>query len=337
MASQALEFLKGNWVNVENPSETYEVTGRTVHRSSTKQGDRSFPDILVWEEKWQKLYWGPKGRYYLESPIPQGDKISWLAWGSGKGFQWERRRDGTWDKQSKDQFSIWGGGGGRSAGDEKKSPQPHSFAPPPAPKVVKDQDKDHKATDYWEKDHRDGEQNHKDKDYWERDRRDKDKKHKDKDYWERDRRDTEATHKDKDYWERDHRDKAPPKVITRAERLARYPDPPKIVPADPIKAPPAASSSSSWVAHTEPEQPKDSSSPAVESSNGHSKAEDSPGWASSASTPPRNYLGLEPGNQDHERLIARSLLADGFRPKPDQEDADAPPAKRAKESSSSEL
>eukprot|EP00930_Biecheleria_cincta_P043420 TRINITY_DN29819_c0_g2_i1.p1 TRINITY_DN29819_c0_g2~~TRINITY_DN29819_c0_g2_i1.p1 ORF type:complete len:289 (-),score=69.37 TRINITY_DN29819_c0_g2_i1:13-879(-) len=284
MASQALDFLQGDWVNVENRSETYEVTGRTVRRSSPKQGDRSFPDILVWEEKWQKLYWGPKGRYYLESPIPQGDKISWLAWGTGKGFQWERRKDGgTHDKQSKDQYGAWSGG--RSTGDDWK--------------VAKE--KEHKAKDYWERDQRDGEQSHS-KDYWERGSWDEDKTHKDKNYWGRDNRDQEKDHKDKDYWGRDHRDKA--------------------------------SSSSPWVAHSSSEQPKDSSSSAGETINGSSKAEGPPGEASGASRPPRNYLGVEPGREDHERLIARSLLADGFRPKPDQEDAEAPPAKRAKEESS---
>jgi len=84
-----LDFLQGDWTNSEDSRETYLVTGRTVRRTN-KQGVRTFQNHLVWEEKWQTLSWGGTRRYYLDKPSPKDEVVQWADYKGGKPFRWHR-------------------------------------------------------------------------------------------------------------------------------------------------------------------------------------------------------------------------------------------------------
>eukprot|EP00440_Ansanella_granifera_P033457 gb/GFBE01036301.1/.p1 GENE.gb/GFBE01036301.1/~~gb/GFBE01036301.1/.p1 ORF type:complete len:282 (+),score=56.64 gb/GFBE01036301.1/:1-846(+) len=87
---EVLKFMQGDWINAENPSETYVVTGRSVWRTNDT-GSRNFPNVLFWQEKWRKLCWGPKSRYYIDPPRdPHNQEVTWHVWQGGRGFRWRR-------------------------------------------------------------------------------------------------------------------------------------------------------------------------------------------------------------------------------------------------------
>eukprot|EP00931_Biecheleriopsis_adriatica_P062067 TRINITY_DN37365_c0_g1_i1.p1 TRINITY_DN37365_c0_g1~~TRINITY_DN37365_c0_g1_i1.p1 ORF type:complete len:289 (-),score=56.96 TRINITY_DN37365_c0_g1_i1:62-928(-) len=127
--SWVIDLLQGDWVNLENPEESYVVTGRSVSRSNAS-GTRNFPDKLVWEADWKSLCWGSRGRYYLETPSSEPEEVAWLTWGRGRAFRWRRPAG-----RSETLASTNGGGSSSSAsaGRDTRKPQrgkekPHADA-----------------------------------------------------------------------------------------------------------------------------------------------------------------------------------------------------------------